>query len=251
MKIIEVDDQLYQYIASKTENIGEQASDILRRLLGFEPLSTPTVDVNSASGRADAANADTAASTSSDEMPVVANDPSAVAPADEVIEMVIPASVQAENSTNTPVSDDLPVNDIADNESKSNDDNANDDSSSQLSQQSASDTEQSVQTTTVKKQSAKHQQLGQDKQQQDQQHKAGTETKDKSQVEPPAQSKSDLKPESNDQSDQNDKVAKAQNIAAAKTKTKAKAKRKPRAKTGPTVAQLKAKVGQLKMTKIT
>lgn len=38
MKIIEVDDQLYQYIASKTENIGEQASDILRRLLGFEPL---------------------------------------------------------------------------------------------------------------------------------------------------------------------------------------------------------------------
>ena len=39
MKIIEVDDQLYQFIASKTERIGEDASDILRRLLGFEPLA--------------------------------------------------------------------------------------------------------------------------------------------------------------------------------------------------------------------
>lgn len=33
MKIIEVDEELYQYIASKTESIGESASDILRRLL--------------------------------------------------------------------------------------------------------------------------------------------------------------------------------------------------------------------------
>jgi negative modulator of initiation of replication len=38
MKIIEVDDELYHFIASKTQRIGEQASDILRRLLGFEPL---------------------------------------------------------------------------------------------------------------------------------------------------------------------------------------------------------------------
>jgi negative modulator of initiation of replication len=41
MKIIEVDDELYHFIASKTERIGEQASDILRRLLGFEPLQAP------------------------------------------------------------------------------------------------------------------------------------------------------------------------------------------------------------------
>ena len=39
MKIIEVDDELYHFIASKTQKIGEQASDILRRLLGFEPLA--------------------------------------------------------------------------------------------------------------------------------------------------------------------------------------------------------------------
>ncbi len=34
MRTIEVDDDVYQFIASKTEVIGESASDILRRLLG-------------------------------------------------------------------------------------------------------------------------------------------------------------------------------------------------------------------------
>lgn len=34
MKTIEVDEQLYRYIASQTLHIGESASDILRRLLG-------------------------------------------------------------------------------------------------------------------------------------------------------------------------------------------------------------------------
>lgn len=33
MKIIEVDEELYQFIASNTQSIGESASDILRRLL--------------------------------------------------------------------------------------------------------------------------------------------------------------------------------------------------------------------------
>lgn len=37
MKIIEVDDELYQYIASQTQEIGESASDILRRLLLASP----------------------------------------------------------------------------------------------------------------------------------------------------------------------------------------------------------------------
>ena len=41
MKIIKVDDELYQFIAGKTERIGEDASDILRRLLGVEPLHVP------------------------------------------------------------------------------------------------------------------------------------------------------------------------------------------------------------------
>lgn len=35
MKIIEVDEELYQFIASKTQSIGESASDILRRLLNL------------------------------------------------------------------------------------------------------------------------------------------------------------------------------------------------------------------------
>ncbi|MFB2815609.1 replication initiation negative regulator SeqA [Shewanella sp. LZH-2] len=35
MKYIEVDEELYRHIASKTERIGESASDILRRLLGL------------------------------------------------------------------------------------------------------------------------------------------------------------------------------------------------------------------------
>ena len=36
MKYIEVDEELYRLIASKTEKIGESASEILRRLLGLE-----------------------------------------------------------------------------------------------------------------------------------------------------------------------------------------------------------------------
>ncbi|MEX4028560.1 regulatory protein for replication initiation [Haemophilus influenzae] len=43
MKIIEVDEELYQYIASQTHSIGESASDILRRLLSL-PVHTSSVD---------------------------------------------------------------------------------------------------------------------------------------------------------------------------------------------------------------
>ncbi|HHF7305383.1 TPA: replication initiation negative regulator SeqA [Haemophilus influenzae] len=43
MKIIEVDEELYQYIASQTRSIGESASDILRRLLSL-PVQTSSVD---------------------------------------------------------------------------------------------------------------------------------------------------------------------------------------------------------------
>ncbi|WP_395489382.1 replication initiation negative regulator SeqA [Cedecea davisae] len=46
MKTIEVDDELYRYIASQTKHIGESASDILRRMLKFSagqtPAATPT-----------------------------------------------------------------------------------------------------------------------------------------------------------------------------------------------------------------
>ena len=49
MKTIEIDDELYQYIAGQTQRIGESASDILRRLLlgdndvGLEQLAEPAV----------------------------------------------------------------------------------------------------------------------------------------------------------------------------------------------------------------
>ena len=39
MKNIEIDEELYQYIAANTQFIGESASSILRRLLAFETLS--------------------------------------------------------------------------------------------------------------------------------------------------------------------------------------------------------------------
>ncbi|WP_028772169.1 replication initiation negative regulator SeqA [Shewanella waksmanii] len=58
MKYIEVDEELYRHIASKTERIGESASDILRRLLGLDlseqdvaapiEISQPSMDVEHA-----------------------------------------------------------------------------------------------------------------------------------------------------------------------------------------------------------
>ena len=56
MKYIEVDEELYRHIASKTEHIGESASDILRRILGLpvdsiaqsepETISHPSLETN-------------------------------------------------------------------------------------------------------------------------------------------------------------------------------------------------------------
>lgn len=43
MKTIEVDDDLYSYIASHTQHIGESASDILRRMLRFSAVTQPEV----------------------------------------------------------------------------------------------------------------------------------------------------------------------------------------------------------------
>ena len=50
MKTIEVDEELYRYIASHTQHIGESASDILRRMLKFTAgQSTPAASVANAS----------------------------------------------------------------------------------------------------------------------------------------------------------------------------------------------------------
>lgn len=43
MKTIEVDEELYRYIASQTQHIGESASDILRRLLMMPDQSVATL----------------------------------------------------------------------------------------------------------------------------------------------------------------------------------------------------------------
>jgi len=54
MKTIEVDEELYRYIASHTQHIGESASDILRRMLKFsagqEVKSAPVVAGSPLSG---------------------------------------------------------------------------------------------------------------------------------------------------------------------------------------------------------
>lgn len=46
MKTIEIDDDLYHYIASQTQRIGESASDILRRLLLQSNAQTESQDEN-------------------------------------------------------------------------------------------------------------------------------------------------------------------------------------------------------------
>ncbi|OON38935.1 replication initiation regulator SeqA [Izhakiella australiensis] len=57
MKTIEVDEDLYRYIASHTQHIGESASDILRRMLKFTPGSAnaPAAEVANLSKEADKA----------------------------------------------------------------------------------------------------------------------------------------------------------------------------------------------------
>lgn len=45
MKNIEIDDELYHYIASQTKHIGESASSILRRLLNLKDMSNNQYEV--------------------------------------------------------------------------------------------------------------------------------------------------------------------------------------------------------------
>ncbi|WP_034913386.1 replication initiation negative regulator SeqA [Erwinia sp. 9145] len=55
MKTIEVDEELYRYIASHTQHIGESASDILRRMLKFS--AGQSVAASSATGAKQTASA--------------------------------------------------------------------------------------------------------------------------------------------------------------------------------------------------
>lgn len=73
MKTIEVEDDLYQYIASQTQHIGEGASDILRRLLfqqaQKQPVAPPTIQLNAP---VEAEPATDTASSYADERPATA-----------------------------------------------------------------------------------------------------------------------------------------------------------------------------------
>nr|WP_024967426.1 replication initiation negative regulator SeqA [Pantoea sp. IMH] len=56
MKTIEVDEELYRYIASHTQHIGESASDILRRMLKFSagqraPAATPVAAISGSTAK--------------------------------------------------------------------------------------------------------------------------------------------------------------------------------------------------------
>lgn len=48
MKTIEVDEDLYRFIASRTQHIGESASDILRRLLALTPVAAASLSRSAA-----------------------------------------------------------------------------------------------------------------------------------------------------------------------------------------------------------
>ena len=61
MKTIEVDDELYRYIAAHTLHIGESASDILRRMLKFSAASQPVAAAAAPVVKAEAAPEPTAA----------------------------------------------------------------------------------------------------------------------------------------------------------------------------------------------
>ncbi|WP_095499264.1 replication initiation negative regulator SeqA [Paraferrimonas haliotis] len=102
MKYIEVDEQLYRYIASRTITIGESASDILRRELNLPlkkeieqempaTISQPGLEV------ADSAVAETAA----DSVEAVTSVADSAAPADSAALADSVASVESERSDET------------------------------------------------------------------------------------------------------------------------------------------------------
>ncbi|MBE2898430.1 replication initiation negative regulator SeqA [Pasteurellaceae bacterium 20609_3] len=76
MKIIEVDEEIYQYLVANTQSIGESASDILRRLLN---LSADNTDREATPTPAPAERAPSNAPSEAPK-PVVAEKPAAAAP---------------------------------------------------------------------------------------------------------------------------------------------------------------------------
>ncbi|GLP96251.1 replication initiation negative regulator SeqA [Paraferrimonas sedimenticola] len=90
MKYIEVDEQLYRYIASCTKTIGESASDILRRELGLPEL-TPEV----------AEQPETISQPSLDSDIAVEAHPEVEVAAEEVVEETTEATIEEVAPTNS------------------------------------------------------------------------------------------------------------------------------------------------------
>ncbi len=91
MKTIEIDDDLYQYIAGQTQHIGESASDILRRLLlGSAAAPTPKLATEVLDSKPAASNAkpDTEQNTQQ-----AHSKPSKIG---NIFDLVTPADLQAE-----------------------------------------------------------------------------------------------------------------------------------------------------------
>jgi len=106
MKTIEIDDDLYQYIAGQTLKIGESASDILRRLLPGAPvkaLSPPSVVLPIAPIAPPANSANAATSLAENTVTVNAETPAepgmvSAAKAGNIFDLVTPADLQAEHN---------------------------------------------------------------------------------------------------------------------------------------------------------
>lgn len=84
MKTIEIDDDLYQFIAGQTQRIGESASDILRRLLPGAPLKAG-VTASAAAGSTEPAAAALA-------------EPLTSAKAGNIFDLVTPQDLQTEQN---------------------------------------------------------------------------------------------------------------------------------------------------------
>lgn len=104
MKTIEIDDDLYQYIAGQTLKIGESASDILRRLLPGAPVKAVAISAERKNTAPETVTAklesqETAEIPASQEAEVKSETKTAVAvKSGNIFDLVTPADLQTEHN---------------------------------------------------------------------------------------------------------------------------------------------------------
>lgn len=104
MKTIEIDDDLYQYIAGQTLKIGESASDILRRLLPGAPVKAVAISAERKNIAPETVTTklesqETAETPASQEAEVKSETKTAVAvKAGNIFDLVTPADLQTEHN---------------------------------------------------------------------------------------------------------------------------------------------------------